>query len=178
MTNYTPYNAVLADQVQSLSIIVAVPPRELRKNRGDTVWQQRAEAARQMRQNAALLWRDAVNRQHPGGNDVDSSGLVLPWPRVTLEVTQHFRGRPLDFDGLLSGVGPAIDGAMDAGILMDDRPYKHVIWALITAVPCGRSENSHVVLTITRFDRTSNRRPSLIFPAQLFTTANRETGHE
>lgn len=89
----------------------------LRKNRGSTGPYDRARAAKGMRAVCAALWREAA---------LQTAGL--PWERVEIQLIARIAGRRrLDADGLASGMGPAIDAAVDAGIIPDDRPWVNVL---------------------------------------------------
>ena len=113
-----------ADPPHSLSIIYpGVPDVALRKNRGSTVWQTRMVAAKAMREYCGALWHEAASAQLCRG--VWPLWTSVPFPKYTVELVCHFWGKPLDYEGLASGMGPAIDAAIDAGLIRDDEPLKY-----------------------------------------------------
>lgn len=95
--------------------IPGVPDVALRKNRGNTVWQQRMSATKRMKESA--YWR--IYEACQGDRS-------WHFERFIVFVTQYYCGKPLDVEGLCSGCGPYLDAFKDYGIITDDEPVKYL----------------------------------------------------
>ena len=90
-----------------------VPAVSTRKNRGNTTHWTRREDVQAMREGV----RGQLLNMRP-----------LPhFKKARIHVCQAYCGQPLDFEGLASGMGPAVDAFVDAGVIDDDEPVKFVV---------------------------------------------------
>jgi len=68
--------------------------------------------------------------------------------KATVQVTQYYARRPLDFDGLACIVAPSIDGLVDCGALKDDDPG-HITGYNLGHVKVMTLAENRVAITIT-----------------------------
>ena len=62
-------------------------------------------------------------RIRKGWGCLKTDGANTPtWEKAVVTVTQYHHGTPLDYEGLCSGMGPAIDAFVDMGVIKDDGP--------------------------------------------------------
>ena len=93
-----------------------VPPAALRKNKGDkSHWRYRQRETKSMRESAYMLILEAVGGARPH------------YDKFTVDITQHWCGKPLDAEALASGTGPMLDAFQDAGVIDDDSPNGYLV---------------------------------------------------
>jgi hypothetical protein len=68
--------------------------------------------------------------------------------KATLQITQYYARRPLDFDGLACIVAPTIDGLVDCGVLEDDDPG-HITGYTLGHVKVATMAEGRVAITVT-----------------------------
>ena len=68
--------------------------------------------------------------------------------KATVQVTQYYARRPLDFDGLACIVAPTIDGLVDCGALEDDDPG-HITGYSLGHVKVKTLAENRVAITVT-----------------------------
>jgi hypothetical protein len=91
------------------------PPLALRKNRGATGQWDRMREARYLRDSSIALWWEAMGSARP------------VFAKCVITITQYWCGKPLDYDGLASGVAPCVDALQDVGVIEDDQPGKNIV---------------------------------------------------
>ena len=98
-----------------------VPPAALRKNKGDkSHWRYRQRETKTMRESAYMLILEKVLSSAYGWE-------VPHYDQFTVDITQHWCGKPLDAEALASGTGPMLDAFMDAGVIDDDSPNGYLV---------------------------------------------------
>jgi hypothetical protein len=104
-----------------------VPAVALRKNKASqTHWRYRQREAKAMREMAyMLILNDAGLQRLPLNGILPLNGQAL-FAKASIHITQHYCGKPLDHESLASGVSPAIDAYIDAGVIEDDAPVKYI----------------------------------------------------
>ena len=114
-----------------------VPPAALRKNKGDkSHWRYRQKETKAMREDAYMLILEAVGGARPH------------YDKFTVDITQHWCGKPLDAEALASGTGPMLDAFMDAGVIDDDSPNGYLVDYRLHWVRVAKMTGRKVVMTV------------------------------
>tara|TARA_R100000306_G_scaffold54049_1_gene51070 strand:+ start:343 stop:738 length:396 start_codon:yes stop_codon:yes gene_type:complete len=126
------------DSIDSVSIIVeGVPDPAIRKNRQSTTHWDRYRAVKAAKDVAYLLWREQPLPE-------------TPFEKARISVVQWFCGRGIDAEGLASGVSPAVDSAVDIGIIPSDDPHKVIQGFELSYKRVPHKDQRQYKVTITR----------------------------
>lgn len=112
------------------------PPASLSPN-GRAHWRVKARDAAQVRQDAAMLVRQAI---------WEAGDVGHPWPAATMDIHWRFSGRQPDSDNTVSRCKNVRDGIADACLVSDDVSIRV---GAVTFERVRRAEQC-VVLTLTR----------------------------
>ena len=125
--------------MNSITIVVpGMPAVALRKNRGSTgPWDRRREA-KEANEDALMLVREALQ----------GKGQVQ-FLAATIDIVCYYWGKPLDYDGLASGMGPTIDAFVDLAVIPDDSP-KYILAYRMRAEKADSKDAARVAVTVSR----------------------------
>jgi hypothetical protein len=115
-----------------------VPPESIRKNRGSTTQWDRQKDVKAMR--GAVL--ESLEESH---GPAPSEPLFA---KVRIHVHQKYCGQPLDYEGLASGMSPAVDAFVDYGVMADDEPVKYVVGYTMSHERVAHMNERFVTVTV------------------------------
>lgn len=93
----------------SITIVMDMPPSAVGPN-GNSTWQMKARLVSQIRTEAGWHIREQQMNH----------GITAPWPAATMHIRWVSVGRLPDDDNAIGRCKAIRDGAMDAGLVLDD----------------------------------------------------------
>ena len=118
-----------------------VPQMALRKNKGAVShWRYRQRETKAMRESSYFLILEALEGERPH------------YGQFSVDVTQHWCGKPLDAEALASGTGPMLDAFQDAGVIEDDSPNGYLADYRLHWKRVPHMEDRQVVMIVREYE--------------------------